>query len=54
MNTAQAWIEKVTYVDCPLCDKTIELGTDVSFKPRTMMQCDGCRLEFEMMPPEDA
>lgn len=49
---AQAWIEAVTFVECPSCFEVIELGTGALVGDDDNGNCS-CGVEFRMLPPKE-
>jgi hypothetical protein len=48
---AQSWNEEVTFVDCPACSETIELGSGVIFGDSLEEDCPKCKVTFHVVPP---
>lgn len=51
MQKSEAWIEEVTYVTCPVCQETIELGPSAICSEGDTYEC--CEKEFEIVPPKN-
>lgn len=48
MRTARTWIEEVTFVECPYCGESMELGTEVVVNDGEVLDCDKCDKKFSI------
>lgn len=46
MKTSKAWKEEITFVACPECEETIELGVDVISVDGEEYDCEHCGTAF--------
>lgn len=51
MKKARAWSEEVFYYECPHCEETVELGTEVVFGDTEEETCEKCEKKFMLEPP---
>lgn len=49
---SQAWNEEVAYVDCPVCEETIEIGSGLVFSAPVEWECPRCMSRFLVEAPE--
>lgn len=52
MKTSEAWTEEVSFVDCPECSETIELGSGVIFGDALEIECPKCAECFKVEVPQ--
>lgn len=54
MKKTRAWVEKVSFVECPHCEETVELGSELVWgDEEEEHDCANCGQEFIVQPPKD-
>jgi len=51
MKCSQAWVEEISYVACPECGDTIDLGAGIIVSAGDVEVCK-CGCDFKIIEPE--
>lgn len=53
-EVVEAYVETISFVTCPDCEETIELGVDYEWDASGVedVECEECEFQFQMKKPK--